>query len=224
MITFSIDGITKEVYEKIRKGGDFEKLLKNLKILNNYRKNKPGKLKTLLNLVVMKSNYHQLEHYIEFAKENEFDCFQISPIEDFKGEENIFLQNNIEAMSYLQKVLPKVFETAEKYGISVINSLPIQIENKNSEIIEIKVAEAVKEEMLCYLPWQYLSICYGGYVAPHSSCRKKIGDVNEYTIDQLWNSEMSQLYRKMTIDGKSKNICNLQCIMNVIPRKYRKLG
>ena len=145
-ITFSIDGVTKDVYEKIRRGGHFETLLSNLEALNKLRKNKLGKMNILLNMVVMESNYRQLEYYPEFLKKYEFDYFQVSPIEDFKGKENIFANHDLAALTYIQEILPSVIKKAEEYGIGVYNLLPLS-QNKHEEANnkEKKRAEIVEE-------------------------------------------------------------------------------
>jgi radical SAM protein with 4Fe4S-binding SPASM domain len=60
----SIDGATKETYEKIRIKGNFEKLVKNIEYLISYRnKNKSSKPLIRLQFVKMKENIHEFESF-----------------------------------------------------------------------------------------------------------------------------------------------------------------
>ena len=67
-VVFSIDGITPSVYNKIRIGADFEKMLANLKRFIAYRDSGSLNVKiTGSNFVIQSLNYHELESYIEFC-------------------------------------------------------------------------------------------------------------------------------------------------------------
>jgi len=226
LITFSIDGVTKDVYEKIRAGGSFAKLLENLGILNERRSRKPGNLKTMLNAVIMESNYRQVLDFVEFASEYGFQYLQLSSIEDVTGPENIFLCRNGRALEFLRKKMPEVIRRSEEKKLVLRNCLPLPVEGgeKKRKIDKGHPSPGAKQELLCLLPWQYLSINYGGSVAPHCSCRKKTGSVDEYSLKELWNNEMMQLYRKMIFEGKAHLLCNQQCFNDIVPPEYRRIG
>jgi len=64
LIIISIDGASKETYEKIRVGGDFETLVNNINYLVNYRKKiKARKPMIRLQFVKMQENMHEFEAY-----------------------------------------------------------------------------------------------------------------------------------------------------------------
>lgn len=67
-IKFSIDGISKESYEKIRVGGNFEKLYNNIKALRETRDALKSKLKIYASFVLVNNNYHELKQFKEFWK------------------------------------------------------------------------------------------------------------------------------------------------------------
>jgi len=64
-IRLSLDGLTKDVYEGIRKNANFDKVMENLKYLHAYCKKK----NTLFEIVPcpQKSNWHQMPKMVEFA-------------------------------------------------------------------------------------------------------------------------------------------------------------
>ncbi len=66
MATFSIDAATKETYEKIRRGGNFEIVKRNMEYASYLRKK--GELAYLrLNFVVQKENYKEMEKFVEWG-------------------------------------------------------------------------------------------------------------------------------------------------------------
>lgn len=68
-IKFSIDAASKEVYERLRPGGDFDLLYKNVKLLREIRDRKKSKLKIYSSFVLTNKNYHELKKFKEFWKD-----------------------------------------------------------------------------------------------------------------------------------------------------------
>jgi radical SAM protein with 4Fe4S-binding SPASM domain len=65
-IIFSVDGASKEVYEKIRKGGNFDLLTKNIKhFVKIKREKKSIKPFTRIQMVEMKENKHEVKKFVE---------------------------------------------------------------------------------------------------------------------------------------------------------------
>ena len=67
-IKFSIDGISKESYEKIRIGGNFEALYRNIKMLGEMRDRMKSKLKIYASFVLTNENAHELKEFKNFWK------------------------------------------------------------------------------------------------------------------------------------------------------------
>jgi MoaA/NifB/PqqE/SkfB family radical SAM enzyme len=73
-LNISIDGARKETYEKIRRGGSFDQLLKNLACLRNKRRAvKDYHLWLNMRIVGMRENIEEAPLFVELAKEYEFD-------------------------------------------------------------------------------------------------------------------------------------------------------
>jgi len=80
-LNISIDGVTKQTYEYIRKGSKFEDLIRTLELINETKNQGEGKRLVLVMIVtVMHSNYRELEKVIEFAKRFKFDRIILQPI------------------------------------------------------------------------------------------------------------------------------------------------
>jgi MoaA/NifB/PqqE/SkfB family radical SAM enzyme len=134
-INVSVDAASKSTYEKIRKGGNWERLLENLRFIGNLRRE--HKIDYFyINMVVMRSNYQEMKEFVLLAKSlgcdeanfqkvtgmfnleeniNDFSDPKISkeiaeilkdPI--FKGEKN-FLVNILQLKDYLY-YQPKYFQ------------------------------------------------------------------------------------------------------------------
>ncbi|MBR4619314.1 MAG: radical SAM protein [Bacilli bacterium] len=106
----SVDAIKKETYEKIRCGGNFDILMKNLAYLSEARKS--GKVQEVsLLYVVQKGNYKEMIDFVKYVKKMGFDFVDFSRIENwltFTDEEfkNVSMYDeNGQAKKELKEVL-----------------------------------------------------------------------------------------------------------------------
>lgn len=220
-LTFSIDAVTKELYESIRKKAKFEELLNNIGLVNHIRKR--DNLKSMsfrMHVVVMESNYKQLRKFIEFAKDFEFDSLHLMPIwGNLESKENIFLHKNEIALSFIKDNIGWVEEKAKEYNVNLLNSLPFSSNN-----IELKErSRSNNSKMLCYMPWKRLVINPAGYVCPACHCKEMVGNVLEDTLSDIWNNEKMQDYRRRILDQDYFDFCNPDCIKGIISEELRGL-
>ncbi len=95
-IRFSIDGVKKETYEKIRFGGVFEKLIDNLNLAEN-------KLKKIgyefnIDLVITKDNFDELGEFIVYFRKyinNPYKNFHLNFMNSLSPNNDYFLKNNM---------------------------------------------------------------------------------------------------------------------------------
>ena len=127
-LAISIDDIEKEGYEKIRKGGKFENLISNLKLLNTLKnKNKISNFNMQLSVVIMKSNYNKLDRFLDFAKTYGFSSIELNPINlsNNNYEEQIFFpRSDYDKIEYINSVLPDIYKKATKLGIKINSAIP----------------------------------------------------------------------------------------------------
>lgn len=72
MLTASIDAVTKDTYEQIRRNGNFDILKKNMEFASNLRKS--GELSYFrINFVVQKKNYKEMIDFVKWGMELEAD-------------------------------------------------------------------------------------------------------------------------------------------------------
>lgn len=126
-LTFSIDGTTKEVYEEIRQGSNFEKLLENVRYTMETKKKLGVKKDIRMNAVIMKTNYMQIYDLLEFAKKEGFNQLSLMALHfDTAPNENIFYGDtqDREAQKYVYKAIPVLKERAKEYNIDLDLLLP----------------------------------------------------------------------------------------------------
>jgi len=70
-IKISIDAATKETYEKLRRGANFDILLDNLKFISRLKRQKEFKLQAVF--VMQKENYREMPGFVELMKKYDFD-------------------------------------------------------------------------------------------------------------------------------------------------------
>lgn len=126
-LTFSIDGVTKEVYEEIRQGSNFEKLLENVRFTMETKKKYGIKKDIRMNAVIMKTNYRQIYDLLELAKKEGFNQLSLMALHfDTAPNENIFdgETKDKEALKYVYDAIPVLKQRAKEYNIDLDILLP----------------------------------------------------------------------------------------------------
>jgi MoaA/NifB/PqqE/SkfB family radical SAM enzyme len=223
-LTVSVDGVSKEVYEHIRRGANFETLIRNLKSISDLKKKHKSNIVLNLNVAIMKSNYHQLEGFIDFAKEYGFEFICLMPIHiHLKTPEDIFTNQDIEALTYITEVSPEIEEKVKKYGIRLENRLP-----RLDEGAADKFTDEPKDntKLLCHIPWQQLLIDYDGSVRPDCLCRidRTAASLLEgFSLKDIWNNEVMIEYRKRIVNHDCNDFCNSLCFSGKISESHLKI-
>lgn len=155
IITFSIDSIIKDTYEKIRVGGNFDRLLSNLNKLFELKKTKTKTNSIILRLhmVVMRSNYNEIENIINFAGKYGFNEVYLEPVANkYVGkEESIFEFGYDKDIVFLLENKKDIFyDLAKRNDIKLINHLPStkycdSIYNGNYNDFKLKTVSKIKD-------------------------------------------------------------------------------
>ena len=81
-IGVSIDGATKDTYEKLRLGGKWEKVLEGLECISELKQK--HNFRFILHFVVQKQNYHEMEDIIELGRQYGADRVWLNRITDWQ--------------------------------------------------------------------------------------------------------------------------------------------
>ncbi|MBD3252185.1 radical SAM protein [Candidatus Pacearchaeota archaeon] len=183
-LIISLDGASEETYNKYRKKGDFNKVIKSLekiKELKNKKKTRYPEVK--IQFIVMRHNEHEIKKVIELAKKTEVDTlfFKTVGIMDEKLKDKIY------------EYLPR-------------NNIFQRYMLEESEVKEIKLSGKV-----CDYLWSEITINVDGSVVP--CCRDAqgkhiLGNIKKQKISDIWNSKKMVSFRKQVLRNKDTiNIC-----------------
>ncbi len=129
-VTVSIDGVSKNIYEKIRRGASFERLTDNINMLNAIRDKIKNKVILNMNVVVMNENFRTLSLFVDFAHKYRFDFICFMPIDyipknptekenNIKKEQDIFTNNFPDDIKELSFQMLLAEKKAKQYGIRI---------------------------------------------------------------------------------------------------------
>ena len=112
----SIDGASKETYEKLRLGGKWDSINRNLEYIANL-KQKYG-FKFILHFVVQKNNYQEMEKIVDLGEKYNADHVWLNKLENWNtfnnfAEENVIDPTHKEHAHY-QKMLGGLKQRAEE--------------------------------------------------------------------------------------------------------------
>jgi len=227
-LTISIDGNTKEVYEHIRRGGSFKTLTEKLTMLNKIKK-----FNLVSTMVVMKSNYHQIESFVDFAREYNIKALQFIFINSrnmkYKDEDIFKANKDKDILLKIDISLKKAAQKCREHGISFNTNINQDILNtgpacntastQGCSPNKIESQNCRKSASTCNAPWKSLDIDVDGNVWPsaNSLCNNIVGNLNTDTLDDIWNGEKIVNYRQKIISGQIEQICNLKDFYNSVP-------
>lgn len=200
-IQFSIDGTTKKTYEKIRIGANFEKVVKNCKLINSYCNSK-GADKTRMWVLLQDTNFHELHDFPAFTKELGFKRVTISMDINGWGDDKWTEKNKDKKVSnkMTQEDIDRLLEEAKRLDI---------------DLTFWDITEKYSKDNLCPWPFERSYISSDKYVVP--CCMIGNPEIFNFgklgSFKEIWNSKEYEKFRKDHIDGNIPDICKY-CYMS----------
>lgn len=197
-VQISIDGASKSVYEGIRRGGKFEQVTSNCKLINAYCKEN-GLRRTKMWTVVQESNRHQLAQLVELAAEIGFRDLVFSlEVQDWGQSEWTEKNSKVSVGSYIQdQELWKLVELGKRNDVKVSFWKSIDKYSANSV------------ETLCPWPFERAYISSDQRVVPCCMIANpnvsELGGAEDFT--KTWNSKKFEEFRKAHLEGNIPAVC-----------------
>lgn len=192
-LTVSIDGASPETYSKYRMGGDFNKVIENIKLIQK-KKKELGRKNPIVNwqFLVMRQNEHEIEKARKMAKELgieiSFDMMRADFGKEIMEDDRTRIKN---AMSFLP-----LNEKYSRYDYK-----------KMQRKIKIKT---------CPFLWTQAAINWNGSVAPCCAVWEEkydFGNINEQSFKKIWNNKIYIFSRELIAKkGKVKNKSGIRTI------------
>lgn len=194
-LQISVDGVTKETYEKIRKNGSFQKVVENCKLINDYC-GSIGTNKTRMWVLLQQDNFHELNTFPEFAKELGFKRLTISMDVNGWGSKEWTYKNE------QRRVNDKIIQNN-------INELLIKATKFSIDLSFWDIATKYSKENPCPWPFERSYISSDKKVVPCCMIGNpeiyNFGELGEF--EDIWNSQRYIQFREAHLSGKVPSVC-----------------
>lgn len=239
-IRFSINGPNEKIDDYLRgMKGAFKRSIKAIEYLNYFKKKfKKEKPRLIIMPVITSFNYRSVAEFVKLSVDLKVDSLILQPfmpevLPGFKPSEEErrkiskkLMLNEKQAIEF-QKILKEVKELAEKFGLNTnIDSLiSIDVTQNTSELIK-KESKKYKNKYLkipCYVPWWDLDISVEGEIGPCFRADKRF-NLKDIGLDEAWNSEHFNSFRKMLAKGKIPTICKDCCAITTYDNQKIREG
>lgn len=197
-VQISIDGTTKDVFEKIRRGSKFERVKANCKLINDYCESK-GLLKTRMWTVLQRDNIHQVYDFPPLAKELNFKRLSLSLELTDWGKES--WKDKIKDITVVQQV-----------DQAMVNQLLALADGLN---IEVTFWRAVSKfsykssKQVCPWPFERAFVSSDMRIVPCCMIATPevadFGDANDF--DHIWHSDTYKRFRESHLQGRIPEYC-----------------
>jgi MoaA/NifB/PqqE/SkfB family radical SAM enzyme len=208
-VIVSVDGARKETYESIRAGANFEKLISNLRLLNDLKKEYKSRRPDLrINYVAMRRNIDEIEKLIDISSELNVSTIRVRSLGDWGG-----------AIDYRNEILPP-----EMYA-SAVERAANYAKRKNIEVLfegmysprENEDRKDPYKPYECVSPWYNLFIRGDGKVRFCTHQPFEHGDLTFQTFKGIEASHKVKSMRKLLKENP-----NASCL-NICQRRFSRL-
>jgi MoaA/NifB/PqqE/SkfB family radical SAM enzyme len=197
-VQMSFDGATKEVFEYIRNGSPFEKVVENMTLTNDYANSKDI-LVTRMWSTIQKNNVHQIPELYEMGKRMGFRRITFAVGLGDWGQEHMRETN--------QSLQIKEFISKDK-----IEALEKKAKTDAIDLTYWNLASSYStksHDKLCRWPFSWSYISADMRAVPCAMIANP--DVAEYgdakTFLETWNSQEYQDFRQAHLEGDIPNFC-----------------
>jgi pyrroloquinoline quinone biosynthesis protein E len=197
-ITFSIDGVTAETFEKIRVRGDFEEVKKNIKNLIQLRGDKKQPRISIWSLVT-KDNIEEIIQIVKLTKDLGIDSITLQPFINNWGKKAMEEYADIVRVDINSKYLVTKLEEAE------------EVARKNQINMDSYYGNFFSKSRKCSWPWNSAFITSNGDVVPccvlGDSDTENMGNVFEKKFVKIWYSKKYRDFREKIRTFDLPNYC-----------------
>lgn len=226
-VNISMDAATKQTYERIRVGSNFDKLISNIRAFNRIKEKAGATTPSLcLVFVLMRSNIRELPAFIRLARE-----LKAGAVTAIHMVPYTFLNDTHESLSLekglCNQMLDEARSLARDYGISFVGPANFpEVPNRIGQILPAPAAETPEmsvpekdhvsrfdfglidreaQTSCCPFPWHFLGIDSSGNVNPCGwwYTEKPMGNIKTQTFEEIWNSAP---YRTLRSELRTRNL------------------
>lgn len=212
VLSLSLDSHRKDIFESIRIGADFDRFLVNVKHIAEEKRKRglaPADPPLLqFTAVIMKRNYREIPDLLRLIAKLGGVFLSIRPLQkdvqdetwESLKEEDLFSDSE-QCLKFLE-ILKDCQKVADELGITLHD----QTQEKIAAVYSNKPVQPPKPPRRkrakhCDEPWYHFYVRSNGVVTFDFCSRKILGNVNEDTAEDIWNSKPARGERSLFMDG-----------------------
>ncbi len=226
-VNISLDAATKQTYERIRVGSNFDKVMRNIGDLNRLKEEAGSETPSLcLVFVLMRSNIRELPAFIRLA--HELKAVAVTAIHMVPyamlnvAHESLNLDRRLcndmldEARSLaanyrISFVGPPNFPVAQASPVQIVTAQEASMKGQASRF-DFNIIDTEAQISCCPFPWQFLGIDSSCNLNPcgwwHGE--KPMGNIKTQTFEEIWKSAQYQTLRSELMTRNLRKTCQ-QC-------------
>lgn len=198
-IYISLDGATKETYEKIRRGADFEKTLEGIRNLIKARKTKGAPFIDLW-MVGVGENILELPLMVDLAVELGVDSLTLQPDMTFWGKDD-----------FREKMKKKSLSDQVINVGDIVKESQNKAKEKGLNFVYVRKTRFTRRKP-CVWPWQSGFIATDGRMVPCCLLADpditNFGNILETPFKDIWNGQEMKELRRSLKEGKLYHYCS----------------
>jgi MoaA/NifB/PqqE/SkfB family radical SAM enzyme len=203
-IYFSLDGATKEVYETVRVGADFDQVTENIaRMVRLRRRHRPG-LQTMINFVIQPENRHQIADIAKLAARLGVDAVTYSYFQHPEASDL-----NADDPASLKRAFQEALHAVAGTGLALCIPPIEKVEN----------AHCLFLENICHLRDGRILPCHAkapGYCPESRYC--DFGSLTETSLREAWDSPAFVKFRDDVLHGRYPDSCQgCYCLEYLVP-------
>ncbi|MFC2070305.1 radical SAM/SPASM domain-containing protein [Chloroflexota bacterium] len=197
-VQISIDGACKETYESIRRGSNFERVIENCKLINNYAESR-NIHPTKMWVVVQQSNMGELSQLVELANEAGFKSLVFSlEIQDWGQDKWQEINDNL---SVGNRITGEMAENLVKQGGRYGMKVAFWEATTKYSTTDVK--------KLCPWPFERAYVSSDMRIVPCCMIGNPevsdLGDAHKFTRD--WKGNAYKEFRQAHLEGNIPRVC-----------------
>lgn len=218
-IVISIDGASPEVFDKIRRRASLEKIVANIRLINETKKRlKTNRPHLGIEFAAMRQNIHELPAVVKMAGELGVENFQVAELAEYNMTQGQSLVND----PLMAEWAPKAEVEARTYGINLM--LPPNIPGRqvvsvdstgsvanpltgNDSIASAPPAKYKGLRKTCREPWEKMFVQYDGSVRPCCVIGESYGNLSTQTFQEVWDGPRYQSLRESLLSDEPYAVC-----------------
>jgi radical SAM protein with 4Fe4S-binding SPASM domain len=219
-VCISVDGATKQTYERIRAGAKFERLVANIEAVNRAKKRAGSRLPRLgFNVVLMRSNIMELPSIVRLAHDLKVEGVGAVHMVPFSAAAADPREESLQADKDLcNRMLDEARAAGEKYRVRVTlpdkfsvgpGAAPASRGGDDHRDLRFLPLPAAPAHASCFFPWHFVALDSAGNLLPCGWWYNQppMGNLLSESFEEVWDNERYRGLRSEHLNGALRQVC-----------------